>query len=634
MDEALYILKKYWRFSKFRPLQDEIINSVLNGQDILALMPTGGGKSICFQVPALVKEGICLVVSPLIALMKDQVEQLQKREIKAAAIYAGISKREVDIILDNCIYGNYKFLYVSPERLKTDLFRERLKKMPVNLLAIDEAHCISQWGHDFRPSYLEIAEIKSFLPEGTNCIALTATATTEVQEDILKYLELKDPQVFVKSFARDNLSYVVRKTDHKEQQMEKVLMNVPGSSVVYVSTRKATANWAKKVANWNIKAQYYHGGMGALERNVRQQEWMLNKSRVMIATNAFGMGIDKPDVRTVIHAETPNNLESYYQEAGRAGRDEKRAYAVLLYDELDLEQLIEKIQTSYPDKSYLKHVYQCLANYFKLAVGSGEGQVFPFTVKEFAKQYKLEVLNAFHALKRLQDQELIYLNEAFFQPSRVAFSISKEDLYKFQVANAKIDPLIKSVLRIYGGEAYINFVRINEKELAEYLKFSESQVINQLRYLHQQKILIYEEQKNQPELIFLMPRQDASHLPIDWKQLQNRKEVEEKKASDLIKYIQNNRRCRTLQLLDYFGEVSDEECGNCDVCLRKKKDASFEKTGIVKDIKLLLAENPMTINELTTKINESDEKRVILLVREMLDQGILAYDEEFRLIIA
>ncbi|MGK7389861.1 MAG: RecQ family ATP-dependent DNA helicase [Candidatus Cyclobacteriaceae bacterium M2_1C_046] len=634
MDEALYILKKYWRFSKFRPLQDEIIKSVLEGQDVLALMPTGGGKSICFQVPALVKEGICIVVSPLIALIKDQVEQLQKREIKAAAIYAGISKKEIDLILDNCIYGNYKFLYVSPERLKTDLFRERLKKMPVNLLAIDEAHCISQWGHDFRPSYLEIAEIKSYLPEGTNIIALTATATTEVQADILKFLELKNPQVFVKSFARENLSYVVRRTDNKEQQMERVLNNVPGSSVVYVSTRKATAHWAKIVSNWNIKAQYYHGGMGAVERNVRQKDWMMNKSRVMIATNAFGMGIDKPDVRTVVHAELPNNLESYYQEAGRAGRDEKRAYAVLFYDKLDLEQLMEKIQSAYPEKDYLKHVYQCLANYFKLAVGSGEGQVFPFTVKEFAKQYNLDVLKTFHAIKRLQDQELIHLNEAFFQPSRVAFTVGKEDLYKFQVANAKLDPLIKSILRIYGGEAYQSFVRINEKELAEYLKTSESQLVIQLRYLHQQNILFYEEQKNQPELIFLLPRQNVSHLPINWKQLQKRKEVEEKKASALIKYIQNDKRCRTLQLLDYFGEVSDEACGNCDVCLKKKKDASFEKSGIVKDIKRLLTANPMTINELTSKINESDEKRVVLLVREMLDQGILAYDEQFRLVVS
>lgn len=631
MDQALYILKKYWRFSKFRPLQDKIISKVIDGKDVLALMPTGGGKSICFQVPALVKEGICLVISPLIALMKDQVEQLEKRGIKAAAIYAGLGKREVDIILDNCIYGNYKFLYVSPERLKTDIFRERVKKMPVNLLAIDEAHCISQWGHDFRPSYLEIAEIKSLLPEGTNCIALTATATKDVQNDILKFLELKDPEVFVKSFARSNLSYVVRKTDNKEQQLERVLSRVPGSSVIYVSTRKSTVAWASKLTNLNIKTQFYNGGMGTMERNVRQQDWMLNKSRAIVATNAFGMGIDKPDVRSVIHVELPNNIESYYQEAGRAGRDEKKAYAVLFYDDLDIEQLHEKITVAYPEKEFIKHVYQCLANYFKLAVGSGEGQAFPFVVKEFAYQYNVEIIKAYHALKRLQDQEIIQLNEAFFQPSRVVFSLDKTELYKFQVANAKLDPLIKAILRLYGGEAYMNFVRINEKEVAELLKLDVHTIINQLHSLKQQNVILYEEQKNEPELVFLKPRQEINNLSVNWKQLQKRKEVEEQKAIALVKYIKNDKRCRTLQLLDYFGEVSNEPCGICNVCVSKKKDVTRDTEELAQKLKILLEKEALTINELTEKLRYKDDEVVVLLVRQLLDKKELAYDNEFKL---
>lgn len=631
LDQALHILKKYWQYSKFRPLQDEIINAVLDNKDVLALMPTGGGKSICFQVPGMVMEGICIVISPLIALMKDQVEQLQKRNIKAAAIYSGMSKKEIDVTLDNCIYGNYKFLYVSPERLKTDFFQERVKKMPVNLLAVDEAHCISQWGYDFRPAYLDIIEVKALLQNKVATIALTATATTEVKEDIVAKLKLNEPAIFIKSFARSNLSYVVRKTDNKDQQAKKILNNVPGSSVIYLNTRKATHEWAVRLNTWGINANYYNGGMTAVERNVRQQAWMLNKSRVMVATNAFGMGIDKPDVRTVIHLALPTSVEAYYQEAGRAGRDEKKAYATVLYDDLDAEQLIERIEASYPSLEVMKRVYQCLANYYKLAIGSGENQAFPFDIKAFSSEYNLETLTVFHSLKRLEKQEIILMNEAFYQPSKLMFIINKHDLYQFQVANAKLDLLIKAILRTYGGEAYVNYVRISEKQIGDILNKDINEVIQQLNYLHQQGVIIYEKQKDQPEIIFLMPRQDVNHLPVDIKALELRRSVELKKAEALLTYLKNDNRCRTLQLLDYFGEVEDKNCGVCDVCVRRR--GSLPETDLIKKIKYQL-KDPLTIEQLVESIKTKDEEQLISVVRELVDQDILRYDDQFRLYLA
>jgi ATP-dependent DNA helicase RecQ len=622
-------LRKVWGYENFRPLQLKIITSVLSGHDVLAILPTGGGKSICFQVPGLCMDGICLVITPIIALMKDQVEQLKQKGVRAAAIYSGMSLKEIDITLDNCIYGEIKFLYISPERLKSDLFIERAKRMNIDLLAVDEAHCISQWGYDFRPSYLEIYGFKNYAPQ-SRLIALTATATRDVTNDIVEQLSLKaDHRIFIQSFARPNLSFIVRKTEDKDTKLLEGLQKVKGCSIVYVRTRKRTKEIAEYLIRHNISADFYHGGLSYQERNAKQDQWMKDHFRVMVATNAFGMGINKADVRLVIHADIPDNLESYYQEAGRGGRDGDRAFASLLFQDKDIEELRNRIRLATPEPQLLKKVYQSLANYYKIAVGSSLFASYDFDIREFTQTYQLDYLSAFHALKKLEDQGFIQLTESFYHPSKVWIQISHEDLYKFQVANKNTESLIKNLLRTYGGELYSNFTIISEKKLAILLRTSVQEIEKKLSFLDAQEVIIYNKIKDQPQITFTTPRYDASKLPLDIKFLEARRSSDMDKADAMIHYISQYETCRSVFIQHYFGEFNVTPCGNCDYCIEKARP-SLTRSDIHKvqnQVLKKLKEHPSTIESVIRHFDSLKEDVIITSIQQLLDSEELYYDE-------
>lgn len=628
--EPTEILKKYWGYDAFRPLQPEIIHSVLEGHHTLALLPTGGGKSICFQVPALCLPGVCIVISPLIALMKDQVEQLKLRNIKAAALYSGMSLREMDITLDNCIYGDIRFLYVSPERIKTALFLERARQMTISLVAVDEAHCISQWGYDFRPPYLEIA---TFLKEVTasRIIALTASATREVKEDILARLEMDEPRVFQKSFARPNLSYSVFCLENKEQKMLEILQNVPGSSVIYVRSRKLTKEVSGYLNRHQIDADYYHAGLSGEQRSRKQENWIQGQVRVIVATNAFGMGIDKPDVRTVIHLDLPDSLEAYYQEAGRGGRDEKRAYAVQLYSEDDLQNLLRRVQQATVSTAFILQVYQALANFYKLAVGSSAYSSFEFDYSQFTRTFDLPSVETFHALNKLSEEGLIQISESFREPSRIIFLLSQEEVYKYQVANKSMDAVLKVMMRLYGGELFTNYVNVKEKEIAAMLKEPKDVAIKQLEFLNQNEIIEYHHYSERPRITFLTPRFDSNNLPLDKTRLEWRRKVTLDKAAAVQDYVQNELKCRTRILQNYFDEISFKDCGACDICLaRNKRTQTIPLANILEFIK----ENPRTENELINQFSKLSQDTLVTAIRLLLDQGKITFtlDDKFKLL--
>jgi ATP-dependent DNA helicase RecQ len=622
-EKAYHILQTVFGYNEFRPVQLDIVLAVLEGRDCLALLPTGGGKSICFQVPALAMEGICVVISPLIALMKDQVDNLRKRGVLAAAIYSGMGKREIDTVLDNCIYGNYKFLYVSPERLKTEIFIERFKRMKVNLIAVDEAHCISQWGYDFRPPYLEIANIREYHPN-VPCLALTASATLQVKDDIIDKLQLKSPAVYVRSFTRKNLSYAVRMAENKLEKAIEILRKVPGTAIVYVRNRKGTKEIASILNQMGISATFYHAGLENEVRESRQNEWKKNQIRVMVATNAFGMGIDKPDVRSVIHLDLPENLENYYQEAGRAGRDEKKAYAVLITHQQDLQVLEERAKMAYPPVEFLKKVYQSLANYYRMAVGSGMMSSFDFDLATFAGTYNLEVLMTYNALKVLQEEGLLELNESFFSPSSLKFMIDQSKLYEFQIANAKLDPLVKILLRTYGGELFVEFLKIQESKLAKSMGLAERDLIKMLEYMDQVGVISYNKRKDQPQITFLTERYDAGKLPLNLKRIEERRMNAISKAQSMIAYVKNDGICRANQISYYFGEVSDLSCGICDSCVSKKKYLDKGEEQVRKKIIQTLSEGKefslYTIQEIPGLKND---QTTIGILREMEDEGLI-----------
>ena len=499
--QAQEILKQFWGYDNFRPLQTDIIQSVIDGRDTLALMPTGGGKSLCFQVPALMSDGICIVVSPLIALMQDQVLQLKKRGISAIGIFSGMHKNQIDIALDNCIYGDIKFLYVSPERLQTKIFIERAKQMKINLLAIDEAHCISQWGYDFRPPYMKIAEFRKLIAP-VPMIALTATATEEVKTDIVERLEMNNPQTFQQSFARANLSYSAFKEDDKERRLMKILQNVQGSAVVYVRNRRRTQEISDLLNKYNVQATFYHAGLNATERTKRQESWIRNQVRVIVATNAFGMGIDKPDVRTVVHLDLPDTLEAYYQEAGRAGRDGEKAYGVALFNQSDIDGLEKNVQQSYPPIELIRRVYQCLGNLFQLAVGAGEFASYDFDLVEFQRRFDLPPTDTYFALKILEIQGFLQLSEGFKNTSKVMLIVDNRQLYDFQLRNPKYDSFIKLLLRMYGGELFGTFLNISEANIAKAYSIPVKEIEAWLLILEKFDILIYDKQKDKPQLTF------------------------------------------------------------------------------------------------------------------------------------
>ena len=629
----LAILKQYWGYSTFRPLQAEIIQAVLDGKDVLALLPTGGGKSICFQVPALLRKGICIVVSPLIALMKDQVDQLKRRGIAAEAVFTGMHPHEIDVVLDNCVYGSIKFLYVSPERLKTELLQERVKKMTVSLLAIDEAHCISQWGYDFRPAYLEITTFKELIPH-VNTIALTATATTAVKQDIQDKLQFRQPICFQKSFTRHNLAYVVRKTADKNRQLLRILRSVPGTTIVYVNTRKKTKTVAQLLQRNDIHAVAYHAGLTASEREQRQEAWIKSQVRVIVATNAFGMGIDKPDVRLVIHLDLPSTLEAYYQEAGRAGRDEKKAYAVLLYDPHDTTLLQENVAAAHPDVAHLKKVYQHLANYYQIAVGSHAMTTHDFDLEDFAHTCGLKSPIVYQALKTLEREGLVQLNEAFSHPAQLYITTPPKEMYAFQVANANYDALIKATLRLYGGELFSAFCPISEQRIAQMLNTSPQEVKRQLKSLDHQEVLKYCPQKDQPQLTFTTARHPAAALPLDKPKLQQKATIAKEKAEAVIHYATHQYRCRAQLLLEYFDEITYQKCGQCDVCLQKKEtDISAQSYQRYKLAVLQrLQAGVHDLRRIMDSMDWAEEDDVLATIRQMLDSGELAYDEVGRLV--
>ncbi|XOV93917.1 MAG: ATP-dependent DNA helicase RecQ [Bacteroidota bacterium] len=625
MNEPLSILKKYWGYPAFRPLQAEIIDSVIAGHHTLALMPTGGGKSICFQVPALCIDGICIVISPLIALMKDQVEQLKSRGIKAEALFSGMSTREIDITLDNCIYGGIKFLYVSPERLRTELFLERAAKMKIGLLAIDEAHCISQWGYDFRPPYLQIAD---FINEFNlhKLVAVTASATKEVKEDILEKLGFKEPNIFKKSFARSNLSYSVFNLENKEEKMMEILNNVPGTGIVYVRSRKRTQLIAEMLRRNGVSADYYHAGLSPQDRVAKQEAWIKGKIRVIASTNAFGMGIDKPDVRTVIHYDLPDSLEAYYQEAGRAGRDEKKAYAVVLYHQGDIVDLESRTEKSAVDVEFIKRVYQALANYYKLAVGSNALSNFDFVYADFTVTFNLPSVETYHALSKLEDEGFIQITESYRDASKIFFLLKPEELYKFQVAHENFDPLIKVLLRLYGGELYSSFITIKEQDISKLLKENVSRVVKNLEYLQKLDVLEYHHASSNAQITFLTPRYDANNLPLDKKQIAWRRQVTLEKAKSVAKYVQNTTQCRTQIIQQYFDEDTDENCGVCDVCVEQKRKATVIND---KDLLSTLSRGDQTLQQLKKTFPNVGEDHLIQSLRMLMDEG-LVYEKESR----
>jgi ATP-dependent DNA helicase RecQ len=574
------ILKHYFGYDAFREPQEAIIQSVLDGRDTLALMPTGGGKSVCFQVPALMQDGICVVVSPLIALMKDQVFQLKKRGIKAAAIFTGLSYNEIDMILDNCQFGYYKFLYVAPERLKTDIFIERFKRMNVNLIAVDEAHCVSQWGYDFRPPYLEISEIRKFHPK-VPVLALTASATETVQNDIVEKLEFgKDYAVFKKSFVRENLSFVVRKEDAKYPKLIEIIVKLKGSGIVYVRSRNKTKEVAEFLQKNNIKADFYHAGLKTSERSLKQDNWLQNKTQVIVCTNAFGMGIDKPDVRFVIHLDIPDSLEAYYQEAGRAGRDGKLSYAALLYVQPDIDKLKEKISQKFPPVQTIKKIYNAVCNHLGIAVESGFMQTRDFDILYFSRQFKLDVTEVYQSLRILEQQNYLQLSEGVLLPSRVVFNIDKLDLYKFEVAHSEYALLIKTMLRTYGG-IMDHYTKISEPQLAKQLGIPENEVVKQLKFLQKNKILTYVAANDKPTIMLLTERMHDSNLFIDTKYINQRKKVITTQLQTMLDFTEQQKVCRQIYICNYFGEKNAHACKRCDVCVGEKKKIELDEDFII-----------------------------------------------------
>jgi ATP-dependent DNA helicase RecQ len=590
------ILKQYWGFDSFRPLQEDIIHSVLAGNDTLALLPTGGGKSICFQVPGMAIDGMCLVISPLIALMKDQVQNLNSKGIKATAIYSGLQSRTIDALLDNCMLGKVKFLYISPERLATDDFRARMQRMNIRLLVVDEAHCISQWGYDFRPPYLQIAGVRTALGN-VPVIALTATATPDVVKDIQEKLQFKKPNVFSKSFVRANLSYVVRQTLDKEKALLDILSKVKGSAVVYVRNRKRTRQYAELLNKHNIKADYYHAGLEPNERSRKQEAWIKNKTRVICCTNAFGMGIDKPDVRSVIHMDLADSPEAYFQEAGRAGRDEQKAYAVQLCTGDDVTDLDEKLNDGFPTIDFIRQVYEDVMQHLVVALHDGMEKSYEWDLSAFSRSRNYNPAKVDSALKILEQQQVLYVSENAYSVSQIKCISSKEALSLFQQQHKKLEPVVKMVLRTSEG-VFEDFVAVDEDAMALRLKLTADEVMQQLTQLHGYKIFSYIPRRNKPRITLLQNRVKKDELRLDRDFINRRKADYEKRLKALRRYITDNTVCRTRQLVSYFGETTAADCGICDVCVDKKKNTTADFYTIAKAVENVLQQNALTVAEL------------------------------------
>ncbi|HMM10889.1 MAG TPA: ATP-dependent DNA helicase RecQ [Bacteroidales bacterium] len=626
--KAREVLTRYWGYSTFRPMQEEIIDSVLFGNDTLALLPTGGGKSICFQVPAMLMDGLCLVVTPLIALMKDQVEQLKKRGIQAEAIYSGMHSLEVERIYSHAAFGQLKFLYISPERLQTQRFIESIAKLRVSLIAVDESHCISQWGYDFRPPYLKIAEIRPYAQHAP-VLALTATATPDVVEDIMDKLRFRGRQIFQTSYERKNLVYNVVHDADKMSALLRLFKQMPhGSGVVYVRNRRRTREMAEYLNNNGISSTFYHAGLDGNERDRRQLLWMRGQTKVMVATNAFGMGIDKPDVRLVVHMDLPDTLEAYFQEAGRAGRDGNDSAAWMLISTEDIKNLKSSFEATYPEIKTIRNVYQAIGNFLNIPVGSGTDRAYDFDLQQFSSTYGIPALVCFNVLQILEREGLVMLTDGFRKSSKVYILANREDLYRFQVEQPVFDPFIKTMLRNFPG-ILTDFVAISEEDLGRKCNLTVDQVVQTLTSLEKFGILAYQPRSEKPQLVWLSERIDERHLSLSNESYTSRKKAAAKRLQAVLDFVNNSEHCRSRQLLQYFGESNDKRCGRCDVCLRRNEleISDFEFSQISDSIKRLLQQRPYPLYELVSCFPGKREDKILKVIRYMLEIHMLAKDE-------
>ena len=623
MNKYQEILKQYWGYDSFRDLQEEIITSIGEGKDTLGLMPTGGGKSITFQVPALAQEGICIVITPLIALMKDQVQNLRKREIKALAIYSGMTRQEILTALENCIFGNYKFLYISPERLDTEIFRTKLRSMKVSMITVDESHCISQWGYDFRPAYLKIAEIRELLPE-VPVLALTPTATPEVVTDIQARLKFREGNVFRMSFERKNLAYIVRKTDNKTKELLYILQRISGSAIIYVRNRRRTKEITELLMNEGITADFYHAGLDNAVKDLRQKRWQSGEVRVMVATNAFGMGIDKPDVRIVLHLDLPDSPEAYFQEAGRAGRDGEKAYAVILYSKSDKTTLHKRVVDTFPDKEYILNVYEHLQYYYQMAMGDGFQCIREFNLEEFCRKFKYFPVPVDSALKILTQAGYLEYTDEQDNSSRILFTIRRDELYKLREMGKEAEALIQSILRSYTG-VFTDYAYISEESLAVRTGLTRQQIYNILVTLTKRRIVDYIPRKKTPYIIYTRERLELRFLHIPPSVYEERKARYEARIKAMEEYVTTENICRSRMLLRYFGEKNEHNCGQCDVCLSKRatdnlSEESYEE--VKRQILDLLSHSPLTPAETADQI-KAEKEDIGQVIRYLLDEGEL-----------
>ena len=621
MQHPLQILEQYWNFTSFKPLQEDIINSVLNGDDTFALLPTGGGKSLCFQIPALINEGICIVVSPLIALMKDQVAALKERNIKAIALTSTYKYDELSTLLDNCIYGNYKFLYLSPERLQQDIIQDRIRQMNVNLIAVDEAHCISQWGNDFRPAYKNITFLRELQPS-VNCIALTASAKPEVISNIVKELDFIDAKIFKQSFYRENLAYMVFETEDKFYKIQQILKKNQSSSIIYVRNRKSTLEISNALNNLGFTSTYYHGGLSTKEKDAHFSNWLNNRTQVMVATNAFGMGIDKPDVKTVIHIDLPDSLESYFQEAGRAGRNGDKAFAVILKNKNDEDKVKNQFLSVLPDVDFIKLVYRKLCNYFQISYGEGAYTTYSFSFNTFCKTYDFNTILAYNAILALDRSSVLSLTQHFKRRSTVQVLVSSNELFQYLEKNREISIIIKSLLRTYGG-IFDQLVKINTLLIADKANVSEDQVIKTLERLEKENIIGLNLKKTDAEITFIEPREDDKTINriANTIEIQNKQKVNQ--INDIISYISDEWTCKSQHLLRYFGETDAEVCGICSVCIDKSKKFNGDsQTNAIEIVISLLQQNDLSSRELIEKSSLKEEELTntlkLLLEREAI----------------
>lgn len=627
------LLERYWGYASFRPLQEEIIRSVLAGKDTLALMPTGGGKSITYQIATLAQEGMCVVVTPLIALMKDQVEALQRRNIPAEAIYTGMERVQVESIINKCIFLSVKFLYISPERLVSEHFRQKLRQMKISLLTVDEAHCISQWGYDFRPSYLRIAEIRSFFPQAP-VLALTATATPAVAEDIQRQLKFAGTNVLSASFRRENISYIVRETNDKPGELLHILSSLPASAIVYVRKRDRAEQLVRFLNEKGIKAGFYHAGLNSVQREQRQDAWKKDEIPVIVATNAFGMGIDKPDVRFVVHYDIPDSPEAYFQEAGRAGRDGKRAYAVLLYNKAAVAALKARVANGFPEKKYIKQVYEALGNYFQIAEGSGNGYAFEFEPEVFIKNFGLDIARTWSAIEILQVGGYLECTTDVNSRSRICFLVSREKLGDFRGDDDFQEHLLELLMRKYPG-IFSQYVWMSEEFLAQEMASDRTTVYRTLVELAKKKIVSYVPGNDRPYIVYHQPRLPSSYIEIGREAYEDRKKAYETKVREMVRYVEENTECRQLSLMRYFGREESKPCGICDICLGKKKNIRKpDRRNAEAAVMKLLEEGDREIKEIVRRFGEEDRKLVLESIRRLLDDGKIRYKSPTVLTVA